>query len=193
MKPYLKGLFLLLVLPLLWSCGAAVVAGGATAGYKVATDPRSVGTQTDDATITARVKMALIKDPVTKARKIDVDTVNGIVTLTGMVETEAERKKAEEVAKRVNGVRGVRNNLMVGHRSFGRSLDDKLLTARIKTKLIAEPGIRSLSIDVDTVNGVVTLTGMVKSEEQRRRVLEIVRTTKGVKDVVDNLTIENEP
>ncbi len=183
-------LILLLGLFMLSGCGAALVAGGATAGDKVATDPRSVGTQTDDTTINAKVKLALLKDPVTKARKIEVDTVNGVVTLTGMVETEAERRRAEEVARRVAGVRAVRNNLMVGHRSFGRSLDDKLLTARIKAKLIAEPGIRSLSIDVDTVNGVVTLTGVVKSEEQRRRVLEIVRTTKGVKRVVDNLTVE---
>ncbi len=189
----LRALYLIvLLLPFLTGCGAVLLAGGATAGYKVATDPRSVGTQTDDATITAKVKMALVKDPVTKARKIDVDTVNGVVTLTGMVETEAEKKRAEEVARKVPGVRAVRNNLRVGHRSFGRSLDDKLLTARIKTKLIAEPGIRSLSIDVDTVNGVVTLTGVVKNEEQRRRVLEIVRTTKGVKGVVDNLTVKGE-
>ena len=183
---------LFLMMPLLAGCGAAILAGGATAGYKVATDARSVGTQVDDATITARVNMALVKDPVTKARKIDVDTVNGVVTLTGMVETEAEKRRAEEVARGVPGVRAVRNNLRVGHRSFGRSLDDKLLTARIKTKLIAEPGIRSLSIDVDTVNGVVTLTGVVKNEEQRRRVLEIVRATKGVKAVVDNLTVKGE-
>lgn len=47
MKPYLKGFFSSAGSALLWSCGAAVVAGGATAGYKVATDPRSVGTQTD--------------------------------------------------------------------------------------------------------------------------------------------------
>jgi len=189
MRPHLKRLLFLLVLPFLFGCGPAILAGGATAGYKVATDPRSVGRQTDDATITARVKIALIKDPLTKARKIDVDTVNGMVTLTGIVETEAEKKRAEEVAKKVEGVRGVKNNLMVGHRSFGQSLDDKLLTARIKTKLIAEPGIRSLSIDVDTVNGVVTLTGEVKSKAQRRRVIEIVRTTKGVKRVIDNLRV----
>ncbi|QJA06592.1 BON domain-containing protein [Thermosulfurimonas marina] len=187
----MKRLWILLLLaPMLTGCGAAVIAGGATVGYKVATDPRSVGTQVDDATLTTKVKLALIKDPVTKARKIDVDTVNGVVTLTGAVETEAERRRAEEVARSVPGVRGVVNNLRVEKRSFGRSLDDKLLTARIKTKLIAEPGIRSLSIDVDTVNGVVTLTGLVKNEEQHRRVLEIVRTTKGVRRVIDNLKVQ---
>ena len=185
-------LVLLGFLPWLMGCGAAVITTGATTGYKVVTDPRSVGQQVDDATITSKVKLALAKDPVTKARKIDVDTVDGVVTLTGMVETEAEKRRAEDLARKVAGVRAVRNNLMVGHRSFGRSLDDKLLTARIKTKLIAEPGIRSLSIDVDTVDGVVTLTGVVKSEEQRRRVIEIVRTTKGVKGVIDNLTVKGD-
>ncbi|RUM87310.1 MAG: BON domain-containing protein [Thermodesulfatator sp.] len=181
---------LLLLLPLLTGCGAALVAGGATAGYKVITDPRSVGRQFDDATITTKVKLALLRDPVTKARKIDVDTVNGVVTLTGAVETEAERRRAEEVARSVSGVRAVVNNLRVEKRSFGRFLDDKLLTARIKTKLIAEPGVRSLSIDVDTVNGVVTLTGVVPNKEVHQRVIEIVRTTKGVRRVIDNLTVQ---
>ncbi len=92
------GIFFLGLLPWLSGCGPAVVAGGATAGYKVATDPRSLGRQTDDATLTAKVKLALLKDPITKARKIDVDTVEGVVTLTGIVETEAQKLRAEEIA-----------------------------------------------------------------------------------------------
>lgn len=106
-------LILLLGLFMLSGCGAALVAGGATAGYKVATDPRSVGTQTDDATLTAKVKLALLKDPVTKARKIDVDTVNGVVTLTGVVKSEEQRRRVLEIVRTTKGVKRVVDNLTV--------------------------------------------------------------------------------
>ncbi|PMP67208.1 MAG: hypothetical protein C0190_03700, partial [Thermodesulfobacterium geofontis] len=86
-------------------CGWVLVGTGAAVGYKVATDPRSIGTQIDDATITTKVKLKLIEDKEIKAFSIDVDTLNGVVTLTGVVETEAQRIKAIELAKSVPGVK----------------------------------------------------------------------------------------
>ncbi|PMP98101.1 MAG: hypothetical protein C0169_00635 [Thermodesulfobacterium geofontis] len=94
-------------------CGWVLVGTGAAVGYKVATDPRSIGTQIDDATITTKVKLKLIEDKEIKAFSIDVDTLNGVVTLTGVVETEAQRIKAIELAKSVPGVKAVVNNLQV--------------------------------------------------------------------------------
>lgn len=105
--------FLILVLNIS-GCGWLIVGGGtAYEGYKVGSDPRSIGTQIDDATITAKVKLKLIEDPITKARKIDVDTVNGVVTLTGIVESENQKKKAIEHAKSVSGVVKVIDNLQI--------------------------------------------------------------------------------
>jgi len=99
-------------------CGWVMVGGGVYEGYKVATDPRTVGTQIDDATITTKIKLKLLEDPITKARKIDVDTVNGVVTLTGLVESKEEVERAVEIAKSVSGVRKVINNLKVGGRGI---------------------------------------------------------------------------
>ncbi|MEZ0344455.1 MAG: BON domain-containing protein [Caldimicrobium sp.] len=189
-----KGLFSLTLILLVFNlcgCGWVLVGGGAYEGYKVATDPRTVGTQVDDAIITAKVKAKLIEDPITKARKIDVDTVNGVVTLTGLVESEKEINRAIEIARSVPGVKKVVNNLRVGKRSIGRYLDDKEITARIKAKFIADPELKALSIDVDTLNGVVTLTGVVERESQRERAVRLAKSVEGVKQVIVNIQIKS--
>jgi hyperosmotically inducible protein len=186
-----KGLALLLLIATsVYGCGWVLVGGGVYEGYKVGTDPRSVGTQLDDAVITAKVKAKLIEDPITKARKIDVDTVNGVVTLTGLVDSEEEVKRAIQIASSVTGVNKVVNNLRVGQRSFTQYLSDKEIIARIKAKLIADPELKALSIDVDTVNGVVTLTGVVESEDQKERAVSHAKSVPGVKSVVVNLQVK---
>lgn len=172
----------------LGGCPAAVV-GGAAGGYKVATDERTAGGLWDDATIASKVKNALIKDERVKARKVDVDVVDGIVTLTGLVGTKAEVKRAVEVAGKVPHVKGVKNNLQVGTRTFGEAIDDQLIRSKIKTKLIGEPGIKSLNIDVDVLKGVVTLTGIVETKRQEKKVIELARSVAGVVKVVDNITV----
>jgi len=183
-------LFLIFILSIS-GCGWLIIGGGtAYEGYKVGSDPRSVGTQIDDATITTKVKLKLIEDPITKARKIDVDTVNGVVTLTGAVESEEEIKRAVEIARNVEGVKKVVNNLRVEKRGIGCYFSDKEITAKIKLKLIEDPDLKALSIDVDTVNGVVTLTGAVTSEYQKKKAIEHAKSVSGVIKVIDNLQIK---
>ena len=172
-------------------CAPAVIGAGVTGAYSVGTDERTVGQMWDDAAITTEINTKLVKDPVTKARKIDVDTLHGMVTLTGVVETEAESERAVQIARNVPGVKKLRNNLQVGSKTFRQALDDKVIGSKIKAKLVAEPEIRSLNIDVDVNNGVVTLTGIVKSEDHKNRVLAIARTTSGTVGVVDNIKVKN--
>ncbi len=172
-------------------CGWIILGGGgAYQIYKMGSDPRTLGTQIDDATITAKIKLKLLEDPITKARKIDVDTVNGVVTLTGIVESEKEIKRAVEIARNVKGVKKVVNNLRIGKRGIGAYLSDKEITAKIKLKLIKDPELKALSIDVDTINGVVTLTGVVTSEYQKRKAIEHAKSVPGVVKIIDNLQIK---
>lgn len=74
-------------------------------------------TQLSDAEITASVKTRLAADPDVAALNIDVDTLEGVVTLSGRVESAAEKSEAERVARGTDGVRRVNNNLLVGDRS----------------------------------------------------------------------------
>lgn len=189
MKLFMTG-FLVLWSLVAAGCGAAVVGGGATGAYKVATDERTAGRLWDDSAISSSVKTALVKDPVVKARKIDVDVYEGEVILTGVVANSNEAGRAVEIAAKVDGVRSVKNNLQIGSKTIGQSIDDKLILSKIKTKLIAEPGIRSLNIDVDVNNGVVTLSGIVYYDFQKNKAIDIARTVAGVKKVKSYLIVK---
>ena len=143
----------------------------------------------DDSTITTRINHEMVKDEVVKARQIDVDTISGHVTLTGVVGTRKESARAVKIAQGVAGVRSVTNNLQIGERSYGNIWDDNLISNKIKAKLIAEPEVRSLNIDVDVYLGVVTLTGVVSSRYQKDRAIQISRSTGGTVKVIDNLKV----
>ena len=71
------------------------------------------GNKIEDAAITAKVKMALVGEPGLKALKIDVDTANGVVTLTGAVDSSQSLDRATQVAQAVDGVKSVDNRLNV--------------------------------------------------------------------------------
>lgn len=191
MKHYMHFFVMSILLLTMSGCAAALVGGGAAGGYAVGTDERPVDRMVDDSTITSHIKNEMIKDSTVKARKIDVDTVSGHVTLTGVVETRAESRRAVEIAEGVKGVKSVRNNLQIGKKSWTEAINDKYLVSKIKSKLIVEPEIRSLNIDVDVHRGVVTLTGVVQSWSQKKRAIEIARTTDGARKVIDNLKLRN--
>jgi hyperosmotically inducible protein len=72
-----------------------------------------LGAAFDDGAVTTKVKAALVGNPDTKARQINVDTSNGVVTLTGTVDSSTAKMSAESTARNVNGVSAVENHLMV--------------------------------------------------------------------------------
>lgn len=69
--------------------------------------------------------------------------------------------------------------------------DDAAVTTKVKSALLAEPGLKSLQISVDTKDGTVTLMGQVDSADQRSRAKQVAQSTGGVKSVVDNLVVKS--
>ena len=69
------------------------------------------------------------------------------------------------------------------------ALTDPALTASVKSKLLANPDVSGLRIDVDPRDGVVTLTGTVSTQAEKDEALRIARDTGGVKSVEDRLTL----
>jgi hyperosmotically inducible protein len=72
---------------------------------------------------------------------------------------------------------------MAAERSTGQVVDDALVTTKIKASFAADAQVSALAIDVDTVNGVVTLTGVVESESARQRAIQLAQETEGVQRV----------
>jgi hyperosmotically inducible protein len=70
------------------------------------------------------------------------------------------------------------------------AVDDAAITTKVKTAVLAEPGLKSLQIDVDTKNGVVTLSGTVDNASMKERANQVAQSVSGVKSVVDNLAVK---
>ena len=77
---------------------------------------KTAGQNVDDAGLTASVKSTLVADKAANLTRIDVDTNNGVVSLNGVVESAQQKARAEELARRVDGVRGINNNLQISSR-----------------------------------------------------------------------------
>src|SRR5512139_1508893 len=75
-------------------------------------------------------------------------------------------------------------------RTAGEVVDDATITSKVKAKLLDDPLTKGLSINVDTFEGNVSLTGAVASEQEKRRAMELARSVAGVKSVKETLTMK---
>jgi hyperosmotically inducible protein len=81
---------------------------------------KTAGQNVSDEALTAKVKTSLTEDKAANVTRISVDTTNGVVTLNGVVDSPEQKARAEDLARRVSGVRGVNNNLQVSGRAQTR-------------------------------------------------------------------------
>lgn len=166
---------------------SAVVAAAALAGCTSSMVAKS--TQHDDSGITSVVEASLAANDKVKARAVEVQTREGVVYLTGVVDTEEARREAGRVAWRTEGVDGVVNDLTVGERTVGSWADDVLISSKVKSKFIVNSEIRAGDIDVSSSQGVVTLIGRVSSNAVKQEAERIARATEGVTDVSNELLV----
>ncbi len=89
---------------------AALMVGSACSATRT---QQSAGEVIDDSTLTAKVKAGLIGDPITKAGQINVETYRGVVQLTGFANSSEQASLAEAAAKKVEGVRSVKNDVRI--------------------------------------------------------------------------------
>lgn len=84
----------------------------------------------------------------------------------------------------------VGNKLGAQSASAGVAIDDTAITAKVKAAIFAEPGLKTLQISVDTVKGVVTLSGSVDTRANSNRAKELAGAVAGVKDVENRLVVK---
>jgi len=165
---------------------------------------RDFGEVVSDATITASVKSKLLWNQHTDGLDIRVDTQDGRVTLTGVADAAASKELAERLAANTEGVRDVTNDLRVETKKSGDGTDnpsvdratdavsDAWITSKVKTTLLLSRNISGTDINVDTKNGVVTMTGLVDSGAERDLAIEVVEDIRGVKKVkADRLEVNS--
>jgi len=92
--------------------GRKISEAASKAGEKIGEQNAKAGVAIDDAEVTARVKAAIFAEPGLKTLQINVDTVKGIVTLSGSVDSPASSERAKTLAGAMAGVKGVENRLV---------------------------------------------------------------------------------
>lgn len=181
---FLSYLVLALSLTSMLGC-SSIISLGTSDPIKENPAKRSFGAYIDDEIIEVKTKVNLgnISEQLKKSH-ISVISYNGVVLLTGQVANEELRQLATSTAEQVKKVRRVYNEITVsGATSALARSNDAWLTAKIKSKMIANSEVAARRIKVVTENGVVFLMGLVTKAEGDRAA-DVVRTTKGVQKVV---------
>ena len=131
----------------------------ASVGALIALGMLSCSRGPDDATLAANVKSKLAADSSVASSGITVVATNGAVTLTGEVRSESEKAAAEQIAKSVEGVKSVSNNLTVRPPATPPPVSPDVTLRTDVTANLAKYGITTVTVDV--ANGEVTLTGNI--------------------------------
>lgn len=139
---------------------------------------------------TSMVKMRLLANAETPALDINVDTRGGVVTLFGIVPTDASKAAAEAEAGKAGTVTSVKNQLEVvpsEQQQVVTAMDDVVLKD-LRKNLLQSPSLGK--VDGEVKNCVVRLTGSVASGVERVEAMQIARATAGVCSVNSEMTIE---
>src|ERR1700744_3793523 len=154
---------------------------------------RSTGEYIDDKGIDARVNSALKDNGEYKFTDVQVVSFKGTVQLSGFVENRDQKSQAETIAKGVNGVRDVEDNITVQsdtQRTSGEYRDDKSLASHVNETLKNNPDYKFDEVSVMVIKGTVQLSGFVDTSDQKSRAGDITKGVAGVKDVENNIAVK---
>jgi len=150
---------------------------------------QSAKTMASDSWITSKTKIALFADERVKGRQVSVDTQKGVVHLRGKVDSEEAKTAAADVAKNIEGVQSVKNDLQVVAPTARKEVNanDKDIDKAVEARMKRDTQLKKVDARADS--GVVTLTGEVPTIGASAKASEQARAVPGVKSVKNELTV----
>jgi osmotically-inducible protein OsmY len=194
---------------MIWSAGLIALLFAGPVGARSANGSPATAHRASTTSAEERIEHRVKHDKALRKYHIGVSVKDQVATLTGTVATEAQRRRAGELAN-VSGIRHVDNDIVVNHSEVtgttgraestgsktkeeisktGEVMTDAWVTTRVKSHFFGEHLLKNSDINVDTDDHVVTLRGTVPTEAARARAVELAERTEGVHRVVDHLTI----
>jgi hyperosmotically inducible protein len=164
--------------------------------------PSSESVHVEDLEIRVAILEAFAHSRELGGKNIEVKVDNRTVTLTGSVETAAQRNGAEQIARAVDGVAGVTNNLTVTNpqaateppsANSAPADPNTDLAKRVEFELYKTEAFNTLSIQVKAQEGAVTLSGTVRSRAEQLLAERVAQTVSGVKKVTNDLKVAAAP
>jgi hyperosmotically inducible protein len=149
-----------------------------------------------DAWIALKVRSELLVKANVSATATKVDVKDGIVTLTGIATSSAQKDLTEAYAKDIDNVKAVNNQMVVqvpapGSSTVGDVVDDASITSEVKYALLSHRSTSALSTKVTTQDSVVVVTGVAGSDAEKDLVTKLAQDTRGVKSVVNDMTVKS--
>ena len=147
-----------------------------------------------DSALTTKVKTALADDRAVKARDIEVETRDGVVQLSGFVDSEDASTAAVMRARAVDGVAEVRNDLSIrtDDRPAQEPVSDTVIASRVRDSLGNVKLADDSDVNVEVSKGVVQLSGFVESVEEKARAGDAASAVAGVRDVENHIALLDE-
>ena len=141
-----------------------------------------------DSWLTSKAKIALFSDDRVKGSQVKVETKDGVVHLRGKVDSAEAKAAAESVAKGIDGVKSVKNDLQVVSPGARKAVDakDADIAKAVETRVKRESDLKKVDVRADS--GVVTLTGEVPTISASAKASEVARGVNGVRSVKNELT-----
>ena len=167
----------------LGACAPLLIGGAVVGGSMVVTDRRTAGAQVDDEVIELKTRPRM-NDAFGDRARVVATSYNRVLLLTGEIANAADKASAETIAGRVDNVRSVVNELVLGDPRYLISRSgDAFITAKVKASLIDAKDLFANSVKVVTDQGVVFLMGRV-TEREAVRATDVARGVPGVLKVV---------
>ena len=173
-------------------CAALVLGIAFFSGSANALGKGDEKTPVNDSWLTAKTKIALFADSRIKGSDINVETTQGRVMIRGKVDSDAAKQAAEGIAKEIDGVKAVKNELQVVAPSKREATDDKdeAITTRVNEQLAKDANLKKAGVRAQTNAGVVSLTGEVADLMSSAQASWIAWQVSGVKSVKNDLTVK---
>ena len=159
-------------------------------GVSVAFDPRSVGTQIDDSIMQKSLSAKILLTNKNYVLNVKTKVLDGRIFMTGKVDTPEEKLKLTKLAWETDGVRSVRNDIIIKEEfDFKRSAKDILITSQLRTALILNKNIKATNYQIDTYKKKIYIYGIAMTSEEKNLVISESEEILDVEKVIASIIL----
>jgi len=153
-----------------------------------------------DAWMAFKIRSRLLVRANVSATSTKVSATDGVVTLSGTADNVAQKELTEVYAKEIDGVKSVRNEIVVNEKvasnqavgdTMGDKIDDASITSQVKYALLSHKATSAVKTKVTTEDGAITITGEAASDAEKSLVTKLAKDVRGVNSVNNNMTVKS--
>ena len=190
MKKIASILFILLTLS---GCIGVNSQGVLGTGVNIFLDPRTLGTQIDDSIMQKSFLIRVSQIDKKYVLSVSSKVVDGHIYLTGTVDSVDEKILLTKIAWKTEGARSVKNNIKVKDKfSLKNSAKDLLITSQLKVALLSNKQVSMANYQINTVNQIIFIFGIAKSESEKREVINEAKIIQEVKNIDASIFLVSE-